>query len=487
MKRDLSADPVEPSGDDAEPPLRRPDRQGGRTGDGTGSGSRRSTYRARPVHLRSFPDEAAPSAPDTAEGPRLAPPRRSGLHLPSWTTHRAALRRRKERRRSRRTWPGRHPKTAGAILVVVLLTPVWVSFGSALTNPSLGLSMPARAAEWFREHGAGGIVTTIENWWYSHHPPPVGGKPAADALPSGSGARDGSGGTAAVGLPKPANLRPFATPPLAGEGVWRPAGRPVDGVPAVYTTFMRPDTVHTSVVDGIAWLDTRLLSATLYSGSFIPGGGPYRHTAPIQPSAERTLVAVFNAGFRMQDANGGYFTEGRTIIPLRNGAASFVIYRNGSVAIGAWGSDVHMTRSVVAVRQNLALLVDNGRPVAGLNANDTSKWGFTLGGQVYVSRSAVGITRDGALVYVGGPNLNITDLANLLVRAGAVRGMELDINTDWVNFATFDPASPHGLATPANGTDLLPAADMSGPASRYFESWWARDFFTMSARPRPLG
>jgi len=70
----------------------------------------------------------------------------------------------------------------------------------------------------------------------------------------------------------------------------------------------------------------------------------------------------------------------------------------------------------------------------------------------------------------------------LLVRAGAVRAMELDINTDWVNFATFDPATPNGPASPANGTDLLPLADMVGPPNRYFESWWARDFITMSAR-----
>jgi hypothetical protein len=101
---------------------------------------------------------------------------------------------------------------------------------------------------------------------------------------------------------------------------------------------------------------------------------------------------------------------------------------------------------------------------------------------VFVSRSGLGVTANGALVYVGGPNLNITDLANLLVRAGAVRGMELDINSDWVNFATFSPSSPNGLASASNGTDLLPLADMAGPPSRYFDTWWARDFITMSAR-----
>jgi Phosphodiester glycosidase len=168
---------------------------------------------------------------------------------------------------------------------------------------------------------------------------------------------------------------------------------------------------------------------------------------------------------------------------LRKGAASFVIYRNGSVNIADWGRDAALTPDVVSVRQNLDLLVDHGRPASGLNANDTTKWGFTLGNAVYVWRSGVGITADGALVYAGGPGLNITTLADILTRAGAVRAMELDINTDWVNLATYAPRGPAAPATPAGGTDLLPS--MFGQPDRYFQSWWARDFFTMSARTLP--
>ena len=137
-----------------------------------------------------------------------------------------------------------------------------------------------------------------------------------------------------------------------------------------------------------------------------------------------------------------------------------------------------MTPDVVSVRQNLDLLVDNGRPVPGLNSNDTAQWGFTLGNQIYVWRSGVGVTADGALVYVGGPSLNITSLADVLAAAGCVRAMELDINTDWVNMATFAP-TPGQPATPANGTNLL--SSMSGGTSRYFEPYWERDFVTMSS------
>jgi len=244
--------------------------------------------------------------------------------------------------------------------------------------------------------------------------------------------------------------------------------------------MLRPDAVHTSYVVGAAWMDTKLLKATLYSGSQIPGGGPFRYTAPIQPSAASSLVAAFNAGFLMSGANGGYYTDGKMILPLRTGAASFVIFSNGTSTIGEWGRDVSMTPNVVSVRQNLDLVVDNGKPVPGLNANDTTQWGATLGSAVYVWRSGIGVTSDGAIVYVGGPGLNITDLANLLVRAGAVRAMELDINTDWVNFSVYNPSTPTGLASAANGAELL--SNMTGTPARYFESWWARDFITMSSR-----
>ena len=132
-----------------------------------------------------------------------------------------------------------------------------------------------------------------------------------------------------------------------------------------------------------------------------------------------------------------------------------MIYRNGTATVADWGRDATSTSNVVAVRQNLDLLVDGGKPVPGLNANDTTQWGYTLGNQIYVWRSGIGVTSDGALVYVGRTGFNITTLANLLVHAGAVRAMELDINTGWVNFATFDPSSPTAQATSANGSDLL--------------------------------
>ncbi len=366
-----------------------------------------------------------------------------------------------------------------AATLSVLLLWLAISLGGALTDPALGTSVGARAAEWFRQHGGASVVVWAENEWYSHHQPKIGGALAPGTIHKPKVLRTTPVAVTVPHLPAPAPIVPIASPPVAGEGQWSPAGRLVDGVPAVYETMVRPSAIHTSYVVGVAWMDTKLLKATLYSGSQIPGGGPYTHTAPISPTDATPLVAAFNAGFLMSDANGGYYTDSKTVIPLRTGAASFVVYKNGAPTVAQWGRDATMGPNVVSVRQNLDLLVDNGQVVPAAYSSDATQWGATLGGGLYVWRSGLGVTANGALVYVGGPGLDIADLATILVRAGAVRAMELDINTDWVNFSTYQPQIPGGPATPTNGTELL--AGMTGTPGRYFQSWWARDFITMSA------
>ncbi len=310
---------------------------------------------------------------------------------------------------------------------------------------------------------------------------------AAGAAPraGSSGAGTGTGSDRKAVLPVPATLQPFpGVRTYPGEGVWQPAGRLVGGRPAVYETLLVPP--GDSKRAGIAWMDTSLLSARLYSGSMSPGGGPYKYTAPVAPAAAGSLVAAFNGGFKMKDAHGGYYTEGRMIDPLVRGAASLVIYANGSVTVGAWGTDVAMTTSVVAVRQNLFPLVVNGRPSALASTRAWRAWGGTCPcgkgqqGSEYQWRSGLGVTADGALVYVVGPLLDPLQVADLLVRAGAVRGMQLDINPSWPVFASFKPAAPDGLAAPTNGVRLT--GTYRGPAT-FFDPTYARDFITMSARP----
>jgi hypothetical protein len=137
-----------------------------------------------------------------------------------------------------------------------------------------------------------------------------------------------------------------------------------------------------------------------------------------------------------------------------------------------------MAPNVVAVLQNLVLMVDGGQVSPSATYNDTQVWGSTLGANVVVARSGIGVTANGALVYVAGPALTARTLAEALQRAGAVRAMTLDINPEWVTFNFFshpDSSSP-SLVAPSK---LYP--QMQRSASRYLgPTQESRDFFMIS-------
>jgi hypothetical protein len=93
-----------------------------------------------------------------------------------------------------------------------------------------------------------------------------------------------------------------------------------------------------------------------------------------------------------------------------------------------------------------------------------------------VPRSGIGVTADGALVYVAGPALTARSLAESLQRAGAVRAMTLDINPEWVTFNFYSYAAGH--PDDVSGTKLYP--EMERSADRYLPPYWeSRDFFEL--------
>ena len=235
----------------------------------------------------------------------------------------------------------------------------------------------------------------------------------------------------------------------------------------------------------------RLLSALLYSGSKSPGGGPYRYTAPIQPAEAASVVAAFNGGFVMNVAGGGYYTEGSMIDPLVPGAASLVIYSDGSVNVGAWGSDVAMTPSVVSVRQNLVPLVAAGQPTPQAASPNWQAWGTRVA-RPRLRRSPrhrTAVALWGWCHRRWGPGLRHRPDSRSAAAgsaSGARRGRAWHATRHRPQLdrpVTYDPPIPGGLAAPSNGSQLL-AATVQGPGT-FFEPSWARDFITMSARPAP--
>ncbi|HMC39343.1 MAG TPA: phosphodiester glycosidase family protein [Acidimicrobiales bacterium] len=377
-------------------------------------------------------------------------------------------------------------RVLGAVAALVLLLgalTLWSIIGASL-HPG-NESFSAKWADWLRAHGAGAIVSQFENYYYDANQPHRGGQPKA--LNPEVGARPESPPTTKAvtattvppGLAAPSPVPLVVSPALAGEGQWQAVGPLVSGRPAMYEAQFRADTVFTSEITTAVWMDPKELRVALIPGLTEPGG-TWTHPPLITPAELPLAIAAFNGGFRFQDAHGGFYLDGRTAVPLVPGAASFVVYRDGRIDIGSWGTEVTMTPDVVAVLQNLVDMVDGGQVARSATYHDVAVWGNTLNTSTVVARSGIGVTADGALLYVAGPALTAKTLAESLQRAGAVRAMTLDINPEWVTFNIYthpDPADP-GFVT---GSKLYP--QMQRSANRYLgPTRESRDFIEVSLR-----
>jgi hypothetical protein len=199
----------------------------------------------------------------------------------------------------------------------------------------------------------------------------------------------------------------------------------------------------------------------------VASGGP----DSVPPSRRDGLLATFNSGFKHKDSGGGFYARGRLLEPFAPGMGTVVGFRNGRVDVRAWAGGARPARNVAVARQNLPLIVNGGRP--NPNLNDGPAWGATLGNAVLVWRSGLGVDRHGNLMYAAAPLQTVAGMAQILIHAGAVRAIELDINSYWVTLNTYAFTRARGAAP------LLPSMDRS--ALRYL-SPDDRDFFAVELR-----
>ena len=350
--------------------------------------------------------------------------------------------------RAGQRWRSLLRRVAGAVLALVVLA-VGGSYCGALRYPGEA-SFSVRTVEWLRDNGANQLVDAVENWWYTRNAP---------------------------------SNRPRAARPVP-VGVLNPRARPGHWVagpmwsahqPAMFSGVLYPDPGHPGVLAGVARFDQRLVTAHLIAGTREPDRTVWPEGGQV-PDAERAaLVASFNSGFKMAGANGGYVAGGRVARPLRDGAASLVITRDGRVSVDQWSRDRVVEPDIVAVRQNLDLIVDHGAIVAGLEVNHDDRWGSARNQLQYTWRSALGVDAAGNLYYVAGDRLTLTTLATALAGNGAVRGMELDIHPAEVHLFAYRHL-PDGTPIPEK---LL--GTMRGPVDRYLRPD-QRDFVALTLR-----
>ena len=350
--------------------------------------------------------------------------------------------------------------------VLSLLAPV-VSLVQAMSRPS-NSTFSIRVVEWLRDNGGRGFVNKVEATYYSLTAPATGG-PGLRALPAQPDATAvAAAAVRARNRYRPPRIRAAISPALPGEGVWHATRANAGPHPSVLVTSFRSDVNYPREVAGVAWIDHTQTRTFLYPGRQEPAVSLARGPMEVPPRLRSRLVATFNSGFKLADSGGGFAVGGRTYAPLTPGIATLVRYRTGRVDVKGWNGGRTAGPNVLFARQNLPLIVNHGRP--NPNLADGPQWGATLGNAVRVWRSGVGVDRHGNLIYAAANNQTVGSLAAILIRARAVRAMELDINSYWVSFITY---RHRGGVDPAN---LL--ASMTRPPTRYLTTD-DRDFFAV--------
>lgn len=236
--------------------------------------------------------------------------------------------------------------------------------------------------------------------------------------------------------PAPAPGPPPNLAPVIGQ--WKP--------------IIGPDLITTIRLQiGGSFYDMMRISRSAHL-KFYPSGA-------MTPSDSANAIAAFNGGFNPADAGGQTSFSG---VP---GMAAVVGYTDGTFGLGQWGRDVpNAGKQVAWARSNLSLLVDGG--AATPETGNPGLWGTPLSSiGMYTARSALGVDRDGNLLYVGTGASYPAELAQAIVAGGAVRAMELDINPWWVRAFVYP------------GGQSIELTQNPNEPGDHFRGGWNRDFF----------
>ena len=344
------------------------------------------------------------------------------------------------------------------VAVLAIVAALFVGFAADRAHRE-NEDLVSSATSIMRDVGLGVVLATVEDYYYQYVAAPLsGGTPTTSANFDGSAeptatptsvppaiANVYEWGAATAFSEVPAALVSPAADVVPGEGEFQPTLITVGGHSVIRVARIRPDAEHTSYFATVTWLDSKALAFQQLPGTVYPEGN-YDHGTGMVPDALRPFyVAGLADAFLLADSQGGYILNGAVIKPMVAGKATLVTYTDGTMDIVQWGRD-KLKGDLQVARQNLQLNVDGG--VSQVHDENQYKWGWAWqgvgSGKNLVWRSAIGIRADGTFVFVIGDCLSAQSLADLMVRAGSVKAMPLDMNSGYANGFLYGPYAPTG-------------------------------------------
>ncbi len=367
-----------------------------------------------------------------------------------------------------------------SILVLWILVHRVEWLGPLIANSLRAVIGPERVAK--LEDFAYGVEDRFNRWWkkdekpkaYWEVPPEESAQPTAvvDAGPDGP--------------PPLPPFRPADVPPVheswsaPGDGKWVrivDPRRPKE--PAyMFKTLLHPDKNRSWAELFVVAVDLRRVQAQAVAGyrepkSHTKEGMDYKRTATIPKEHQEELLAAFNGGFMTEHGWYGMKVEGVTLVKPRKKACTFAHYEDGSYEIATWNKIEEKEPKMKWYRQAPGCMYENGEMHIGLRDPKNRSWGATLDGETVIRRSAVGLSEDAQVLYVGiGNSTTAAAIARGMFHAGAKDVAQMDVNWSYPKFVLFEPAEA--------GTERMAVALAKGfefSENEYIRKRSYRDFF----------
>lgn len=345
------------------------------------------------------------------------------------------------------------------------------------------------------EETAYALEDRVQRFWRKDEPPktywevPEQPVPATTASPPPAATPGSAAGGAGPAAFRPTDVGPaHAAWSAPGDGRWVPIADRVhpSDAPRLYKTLLHPDPNRSWAELFIVAVDLARVDVHLMAGSREPAatteeGKPYERPAKIPEADHERLLAAFNGGFMTEHGQWGMRVDGVTLVRPRDQGCTLARRRDGRMQIAPWTRLSTEESDMQWWRQTPSCMVDEGELHPLLRAPQVRNWGATLDGNTVIRRSAVGLDRDGKVLYVGISNHTTAPAIALgMQHAGASTVAQLDVNWSYPKFLLYEPGE---------GGALAPVALASGfefSEDEYIRKRSLRDFFYLTRKtPAP--
>ncbi len=301
-----------------------------------------------------------------------------------------------------------------------------------------------------------GVQDRFNRWWKKDEKPKAYWEVPADpsAAPASLPADGGDGGDAAPELPpfRPADVGPVHKEWSApGDGQWVRVTDPRRPKEPVYLwkTLLHPDKNRSWAELFVVAVDLRRVKVFAVAGyrepkTFEKEAQSYKRPAVIPTEHHDELLAAFNGGFMTEHGWYGMKVDGVVLVKPRDKACTFALYEDGTYEIATWSAIANKEPKMRAYRQAPGCMYERGEMHLGLKDPKSRSWGATLDGETVIRRSAVGLSQDRQVLYMGISNDTTAGaIARGMHHAGAMDVAQLDVNWSYPKFVLFEPG-PEG-------------------------------------------